>query len=338
MIVLQWNARSLLSNGQEFKGFINNLKKKPEIICVQETWLKPALEFVIKGYNSIRRDRVGDNGGGGCIIFIKQGIQYKVLGKGTQLEYVIIEVWTREGTIRIANFYNPCKKLSNELLEELAVHLGGKVICCGDFNAHSTLWGSGSDRNGTVIEDLMERKNLVCLNNGTGTRYNIRTGTESAIDITLVSDSLASVSSWDVIRGTTVGSDHYPIRIEIGRSLEENETEVPQKWSFSSADWEKFRRVSDQEMEKVYVSEDVEELNESVCQAILEAAKQSMQKKGGKHRKKIVPWWTKECDEAIKARNKAFKVLKKNNNFQNLIVYKKSQANVRRRIKNTKRI
>jgi len=67
------------------------------------------LELVIKGYDSIGRDRVGDNGGRGCIIFIKQGIQYKVLGKGTQLEYVMIEVWTRGGTIRIANFYNPCK-------------------------------------------------------------------------------------------------------------------------------------------------------------------------------------------------------------------------------------
>lgn len=336
MIVLQWNARSLLANGQEFKGFIKNLKKKPEMICVQETWLKPALEFVIKGYDSIRRDRVGDNGGGGgggCIIFIKQGIQYKVLGKGTELEYVIIKVWTKEGTIRIANFYNPCKKLSIESLEELAVHLEGKVICCGDFNAHSTLWGNGSDGNGMVIEELMEIKNLVCLNNGTGTRVNTRTGTESAIDLTLVSDSLAGVSSWEVIRGTTIGSDHYPISIEIGRSLEGNETEVPQKWSFSSADWMKFRRVSDQEMEKVYISEDVEELNESICQAILEAAKQSMQKKGGKHKKKIVPWWTKECEEAIQSRNKAFKVLKKNHSFHNLIEYKKSQANVRRRIK-----
>jgi len=44
---------------------------------------------------------------------MKQEIQHNVLGKGTQLEYVIIEVWKREGTIRIANFYYPCKKTVN---------------------------------------------------------------------------------------------------------------------------------------------------------------------------------------------------------------------------------
>lgn len=65
MIILQWNARSIIANGQEFKGFIKELKKKPEVICIQETWLKPSLDFVIKGYDSIRRDR--GEGSGGCV-------------------------------------------------------------------------------------------------------------------------------------------------------------------------------------------------------------------------------------------------------------------------------
>ena len=36
MIILQWNARSLIANGQEFKGFIEELKDKPDVICIQE--------------------------------------------------------------------------------------------------------------------------------------------------------------------------------------------------------------------------------------------------------------------------------------------------------------
>lgn len=43
-----------ISNGQEFKGFIKELRKKPDVICIQETWLKPRLDFVIKGYESVR--------------------------------------------------------------------------------------------------------------------------------------------------------------------------------------------------------------------------------------------------------------------------------------------
>lgn len=48
MLVIQWNARSLLANGYEFKGYIDKLRNKPEIICIQETWLKPNLDFIIK--------------------------------------------------------------------------------------------------------------------------------------------------------------------------------------------------------------------------------------------------------------------------------------------------
>lgn len=85
MIILQWNARSLIANGQEFKGFINKCKTKPIIICIQETWLKPNLDFVIKGYDNVRRDRKEGNGGG-CITLIKQGTQYRIVNIGTQLE------------------------------------------------------------------------------------------------------------------------------------------------------------------------------------------------------------------------------------------------------------
>lgn len=59
-------------------------------------------------------------------------------------------------------------------------HLEGKVIWCGEFNANSTLWGKYNDKNGQVIEELIEIKNVVCHNDGRGTRINVRTGTEPA--------------------------------------------------------------------------------------------------------------------------------------------------------------
>lgn len=45
--IIQWNARSFLANGQEFKKYIEDLQQKPKVICVQETWLKPHLDFRI---------------------------------------------------------------------------------------------------------------------------------------------------------------------------------------------------------------------------------------------------------------------------------------------------
>ncbi len=95
--------------------------------------------------------------------------------------------------------------------------------------------------------------------------------------------------------------------------------------------------ISEQEMEKIEVKGGVDKVNNDICNAILLAASQSIPKKGGKKKRKIVPWWTKECDKVIKSRNKAFKMLKKNHSFQNFIEYKMKQANVWRIIKNTKK-
>lgn len=40
--ILQWNARSLIANGQEFKRLIRDCENKPDFLCIQETWMKPA--------------------------------------------------------------------------------------------------------------------------------------------------------------------------------------------------------------------------------------------------------------------------------------------------------
>ena len=74
--IIQWNARSFLANGQEFKKYIEDLQQKPKVICVQETWLKPHLDFRIEGYENVRKDReIGT--GGGVITFIEQGVRYR---------------------------------------------------------------------------------------------------------------------------------------------------------------------------------------------------------------------------------------------------------------------
>ena len=43
--ILQWNARSLVANGQELKKLVRDSETKPDLICVQETWLQPHLDL-----------------------------------------------------------------------------------------------------------------------------------------------------------------------------------------------------------------------------------------------------------------------------------------------------
>lgn len=53
--IMQWNARRLIANGQELKQLIDGLGEKPEIICIEETWLKPRVDFIIPGYKCERK-------------------------------------------------------------------------------------------------------------------------------------------------------------------------------------------------------------------------------------------------------------------------------------------
>lgn len=77
------------------------MKGKPDVICRQETWLEQSLEFIIKSYTSVRRDRVVENGGA-CSRFVKRGFQYRELKKENEKwEDIAIEVWTNVGKMKI---------------------------------------------------------------------------------------------------------------------------------------------------------------------------------------------------------------------------------------------
>ena len=173
MIILQWNARSLIANGQEFRQFIYSQQEKPDILCLQESWLKPNLDLIIKGYVSVRRDRE-EGTGGGCVTFVKEGIPYRVIDIGVEMESIIIEVWVGKRKLGIINFYNPCRKLDIKKLEEMEGKSNGNTVWCGDFNAHNSLWGSEkNDRNGEIVEELLDGQNLVCVNDGKRTRIDV---------------------------------------------------------------------------------------------------------------------------------------------------------------------
>lgn len=78
------------------------------------------------------------------------------------------------------------------------------MIWCGDFNAHSTLWGVKNDGNGDVILEFMDEEELVCLNDGSGTRMDVVRGTESAIDLTLATITLADKCEWEVLKDNAI--------------------------------------------------------------------------------------------------------------------------------------
>lgn len=80
-------------------------------------------------------------------------------------------------------------------------------------------------------------------------------------------------------RETTIGSNHYPIILREGLDIEEEDLNTVQKWSFTAADWEKFRYLSEQGIEELYMRGNVDDVNLWFCRAMLEAAEQSIKKR-----------------------------------------------------------
>lgn len=178
---------------------------------------------------------------------------------------------------------------------------------------------------------------MVCLN-GNMTRIDIRTGKESVLDLTFVSNNLATICDWRVYKDGTIGSDHYPVICKINISIVEKIDGRGGNWVFGKADWEKFQVESEKYLSQVDNYIDIELLSNEVKQGILLAATDTIPRSKGIKRRKSVPWWNDNCKTAVKNRNKAFKLLKRTHNFQHMIQYKQAQAVVRRTIRQAKRI
>lgn len=80
----------------------------------------------------------------------------------------------------------------------------------------------------------------------------------------------------------------------------------------------------------------VDVINDNIIAGIIGGASQTIPNGTGNNTKKLVPLWSEECKEAVKSRNRAFKLLKGSHCMNNLIDYKFAQAKVRRTARRVK--
>nr|CAI5830368.1 unnamed protein product [Callosobruchus analis] len=93
-------------------------------------------------------------------------------------------------------------------------------IIGGDLNGHNMSWGSsGTNGVGRQVMGAVEKSNLVVLNTGEATRLTSPNEQKSVVDVTICSSAIAFGVTWEVVQGT-LGSDHYPILLEMNVSNE----------------------------------------------------------------------------------------------------------------------
>ena len=336
--ILSWNANSLKAHGEELKHFISTETHMPDIICVQETFLKNTDEFNLDGYSIIRKDR-SEKKGGGVATMVRNGISYTALTTTENtVENIIIEIKSLTKKIKIGNIYCPPNQHHKEAdLQPLFKERN--IILVGDFNAHSSSLGSRTiNTRGRILETLIEKYNFSVVSTGAGTRINFN-GSDSPIDIALASNNLSTCCNWEVYRNS-LGSDHFPTVVDFNEppSYEESDSS---RWSFKKADWGNFKRKCQEllsgENFQILPGDEINVVYERFIETLTEAASTSIPKTKPRVGRKNVPYWNNKCQEAVEKRNEALNKMRRTQELSDCIAYRVQKGITQKVIKDAKR-
>ena len=171
------------------------------------------------------------------------------------------------------------------------------------------------------------------LNTGQQTHFTVPSGRTSALDLSLTSPQLAQDLTWSV-HDDPLGSDHFPVWIE----LQDDPvlSSRPRRWNIQKADWTEFQTS----LETAFLNTaDISATStEDFTAILLSSSDGCIPKTSGRPRRTPVPWWTKECGAAIRARKRAFRKFDRSSTTENLIAFRKARAFARRTIKEAKAV
>ena len=239
--ILRWNIRGFHSRKPCIQSIIDTTK--PDIICLQETHLKPKSSAYLSQYHfpPNRQDRLLQRDGG-VAIFIKNSLPAITIPHQIPLELTITQLLTPTLPVNIASLYLTPDITAGELLphlDPLLELLKPRFILCADVNAHHPLWGSTeADRRGNDLYHWIEENDLVIINTGEPT-FLSSSGKYTHIDVTICSLDLASRLFWHP-HHDPMTSDHFPIIIST--TLPSNNAPQIEQWKLHSANWSQYQK------------------------------------------------------------------------------------------------
>ena len=241
--VLQFNAGSVPQNLNEVRSRI--LQEQPDLVIIQEDWLRDDFGFSIPGYTWHHRSRTQRRTrkekiprGGGVSILTRCAsaitscerrpepqlgldltteiihLRLRFQNPGGMLVLDIINLYRpplggpNSGDIRVDNF--DIQRLSDIVADHDAlIGCDNKgILFCGDFNAHSKVWDSTSheDKSGRDIASFLQQQHFCIANDGAPTYQ--RRGVATAVDLTCCRGDI-SISDWT--RADPIGNSHHSV-------------------------------------------------------------------------------------------------------------------------------
>ena len=320
--ILQWNCRGIKPNYQDIQSLIR--WRNPAIIGLQETKLAPDMTCTLKGYSVFRKDVQSRTiAHGGVLLAVHHSLPARPLLLRSPLQAVAVRVHLNHQELTLCSLYLPPGVAFPEAeLRRLLLELPTPVLVVGDFNAHSTTWGCNyTGPRGRILETFICDESLCVLNTGQRTHFTMPSGQTSALDLSLASPQLAQLFTWSV-NDEPLGSDHFPVWVQHQESPVLGSR--PQRWNLRKANWIEYE--SSLETAILARTETSVMSAEEFTTMVLDSADGCIPKTSGQPRRTPVPWWTKECGDAIRARKRAFKRFDRSSTTENLVAFRKARA------------
>ncbi|CAB3224503.1 unnamed protein product [Arctia plantaginis] len=199
----------------------------------------------------------------------------------------------------------PSIRFDSAKLKYLIDNIPKPCIVMGDFNAHNVAFGCHSDNNrGRCLYNIIDEFDLCILNDGSPTTVPYPNRQASAIDLALVSSSIAHLCNW-YVHDDSMGSYHLPTLLEINiqPSMYDRSPPDPEKYIYSRADWDEYYGISET------CFSHLESINDSPINAynhfigILNDLRNKTipKRKLGANTaiRKPVPWWNSKCSDCV---------------------------------------
>ena len=307
--IVQWNARSLNNKLPEFE--ITILTTLPDVVAIQETWMKPGLKDPkYTSYDILRKDRQDGRKSGGIMLLIRKNLIYSEkklnIFKDGQLEVQAITIRSGSKDIDILNIYNPNTTLNKSEFLYYKKQLTEKYIIVGDINAHHPQWepkrNAISNGSGRTINSILNNINnniALATPDDLPTYTNSYSGETSTIDLVFCPPELLHM--FHILTLADLGSDHTPILSTI--QIKPNIIPIGKrkKWIIEEKNIERWQQEVDN-----YPSENYENLNEMVeyfSESMITPAINNSKKTSNIVKEKFNKnWWNSQCVSATKLR------------------------------------
>jgi len=341
--IIQWNAHGLRGHKDQLKHFLFNTQNPPDIICVEETFLKTQTPTPkIDGYNLVRKDSIS-NKRGGLAIYITVGLNFNVLDveEINNGEIQGIEILTTNGHLKIYNTYlSPSHEFGKEELQK--IFISKRALILGDFNAHNKLWGSSQfNKRGKILEEILTEKSMVVLNTGQTTFITSnQSKNKSVIDLCICSQDIA-LNIKHTVTNYNMGSDHFASIITVNEEITIENNLSMKLWKLNKANWKNYKEASNIALtNEILVKTNIDDKYNDILECITDLANKSIPcknpnvKNNKKHKKfKPLPYWNDKCNEAIYKRNQYRNKMKKTKELNDYIDYKKQEDIVKQTLK-----